>query len=118
MPAWPSTLPQLPLVAGYSEQVQSQVLRSTMDAGPAKSRRRFTAASRTIPVRYLLTEEQTHFFEDWFEIDLAGGSLPFDWVPGRQRSAVSAVIVGDPPYTLTPAGGEWWQLAFSVEVQP
>lgn len=119
MPTWPSTLPQSPQISGYSEQPQSQVLRSQMDAGPAKSRRRFTAAATDVPVQYLLSQAQVATFQDWFENDLAGGALPFDWPPGRTRAAVSAQIVGDPPYTLEPMGsGQWWRLAMQLEVQP
>lgn len=116
MPTWPAELPQSPQVAGYSESPQSQVLRTQMDAGPAKTRRRFTAATRTIPVRYQLTAEQVAVFEAWFENVIAGGALPFDW-PYR-AGVVTALVAGEPPYRLTPVAGPWWQLDMQLELQP
>ncbi|QLH37711.1 MAG: hypothetical protein HWD60_00095 [Defluviicoccus sp.] len=42
---WPSSLPQKPLVDGFSETAPNLVVRSPMDVGPAKVRRRATAGS-------------------------------------------------------------------------
>lgn len=120
MPTWPSTLPQLPLSDSYSESPQSQVLRSSMDAGPPKTRRRFTAATRAIPMSFTLTNAQVEIFETWFDADIQGGSLPFDMIQPRTGIAVTMLISGEPPYQLTPigTGSEYWRLSMQLEVQP
>lgn len=119
MPTWPTELPQSPDLQGYSERPKSQVLRTSMDAGPAKTRRRFSAATREIPVRFMLTRAQAELFEQWFETDLQAGSLPFDVPQPRTGAVVSVLIAGDPPYQLNPMGsGMWWSLSCTFEVQP
>lgn len=114
MPSWPSTLPQAPDISGYTEQPQSQVIRTAMDAGPAKTRRRFTAASRNISVRYVLSAAQQAIFKAWWESDIAAGALPFDWPHDGQT--VSARIVGE--YQLSPLSDQIWQLSLQIEVLP
>lgn len=120
MPTWPADLPQKPLIDGYSESPQSQVLRSSMDAGPPKTRRRFTAATRAIPVNFTLSNAQLATFESFFEADIQGGSLPFDMPHPRTGATVSMLVAGDPPYQLTPvgSGNEYWRLSMKLEVQP
>ena len=119
-PVWPASLPQKVLVDGYSEEPQSQVIRTEMDAGPKKTRRRFTAATRSIPVSMNLDLTQLDTFETFFDSDLQGGSLVFDMPHPRTGATVVMQIVGDPPYRLTPIGGgnEYWRLAMSLEQQP
>lgn len=116
MPSWPSQLPQRPIADGYNESLQSQVIRTQMDAGPAKSRRRFTAAARMVTARYVLTTSQVAAFEAWFVSDIGAGALAFDW-PHRSGT-ISARITGDPPYRLSPLGGELWRLDMTLEVLP
>lgn len=120
MPTWPASLPQQPDAPGYKESPQSQVIRTDMDAGPKKSRRRFTAGSRSIPVTYsLLTRARVQVFEDFFDDDIAAGALAFNWPQPRTGKTVSVQIVGDPPYSLEPKGpGKFWTLKFTLEIQP
>lgn len=119
MPTWPETLPSCPLASGYSEAPKSQVLRSSMDAGPPKSRRRFTAALRTVSVQLVMSKVQLAEFEAWFDADIQGGALPFNWTQPRTDEVVSVVIVGDPPYQIAPLGNSHhWTLSMQLEIQP
>jgi len=47
MQTWPSTLPN-PDYEGFVEQMTNNILRTSMDAGAPKQRRRFTAVFRQI----------------------------------------------------------------------
>lgn len=78
MSTWPSTLPPLRLPVQQSSQ--DQTLRTSMDAGPQKVRRRFTASSRyyTIPLRLTGADRQT--LDTFFNDTLKGGSLEFDMI--------------------------------------
>lgn len=117
MLTWPSTLPQQPLIKDYTEEPQSQVIRTGMDAGPKKTRRRFTAAPVDVPpLQYIMTPEQKIIFESWFNNDIQGGSLPFDW-PRPRSGTASVMIVGEPPYRFQTFGRNW-MLTVSLEIQP
>ena len=80
---WPDRLP-LPTLEGYGVQPGEAVLRTEMEAGPARQRRRFTDAPSRIAVRWVLRPDQFALFEAWyrwaaaeggawFEMDLLGG---------------------------------------------
>lgn len=76
---WPSGLPQKPLVDGYQETLPNQTLRTEMDAGPAKTRRRTTAAVRSINAAYILTATELASLETFYLQTLSGGALSFLW---------------------------------------
>lgn len=80
---WPRTLP-LPTVDSYSIEPGEAILRTEMEAGPARQRRRFTQVPSRISVRWIMRHEQFALFEGWyrwqakeggawFEINLLGG---------------------------------------------
>ncbi len=102
---WPTTLP-LPSIEGYGLHPGEAILRTEMEAGPARQRRRYTQVPSRISVKWMFRKEQFALFEawyrwhakeggEWFEIDLLGGlglvvhearfTRPFD---ARPRSAV------------------------------
>ncbi|MBF0187071.1 MAG: hypothetical protein HQL50_04010 [Magnetococcales bacterium] len=80
---WPDTLPQ-PTVEGCGIQPGEAILRTEMEAGPARQRRRFSQVPSRITVRWLFSPYQFALFEawythqakeggSWFTITLAGG---------------------------------------------
>ena len=80
---WPDRLP-LPTIESYGIQPGEAILRTEMEAGPARQRRRFTNVPSRITVRWVMRAEQFLLFESWyrwaaaeggawFEIDLLGG---------------------------------------------
>ncbi|WP_039758454.1 hypothetical protein [Bartonella queenslandensis] len=83
MISWPQTLP-LPTIEGYSIQPSDAILRTEMEAGPARQRRRFTQVPSRVLVRWIMRRDQFALFEAWyhwkakeggawFEIELLGG---------------------------------------------
>jgi hypothetical protein len=97
--SWPGTLP-LPTIDGYGIRPGEAILRTEMEAGPARQRRRYTQVPSRITVRWVLRREQFALFEawyrwtakeggEWFEIDLLGGLglLPQDARFTRQFDA-------------------------------
>ncbi len=74
---WPASLPAAYLVAGYREQAGTNALRTQMDAGPAKTRRRFTAGVRTLQVRWQMTTRQKGTVDAFYHDTLEGGALAF-----------------------------------------
>jgi len=51
--SWPATLP-LPTVEGYGIRPGEAILRTEMEAGPARQRKRFTQVPTRIAVRWLM----------------------------------------------------------------
>jgi len=60
---WPTTLPQVPQ-KGFQESIGVNVIRSAMDAGPAKQRRRSRRPS-TMDLSFILTTAQTVILESF-----------------------------------------------------
>ena len=112
---WPVTLPQLPDI-GLQETAPDLVLRTEMDAGPAKVRRRFTAGVREFRTTVSpLTAAQVQTLDDFFVNDLTG-VLPFDWQIPRSGATVEMRFVEPPRYdAIDPT---FYRASLSLEVLP
>jgi hypothetical protein len=117
MPAWPASLPQLVAVAGYQESPPELALRSQMDAGPAKLRRRFTAGVRPLAVRLDLDAAQVETLDTFYVTTLAGGALRFDWVDPRNQGAAELRFVRPPVFRPTESDVAWTAL-IELEIMP
>lgn len=65
MASWPSTLPK-PLYDGYSISPMDTVIRTDMEAGNKRSRRRSLAQIDYVTANVSLTNEEYSIFRDWF----------------------------------------------------
>lgn len=117
MSAWPASLPQFFLEAGYREPLEDQLIESDMDAGPAKVRRRFTTATRIISGSIAMTQAQAAVFETFFATTCAGGSLPFTWVHPRTR-APATFRFRKPLPTVQQVSGDMVVYALRLEMMP
>ncbi len=118
MPAWPATLPDEPLLAGYRERAPKTALRTEMDAGPAKQRNRFTAGVRPFGFTMDLTRAQVDTLDAFFITTLEGGTLAFDWTHPRTLAAVSFrfVAIETPEYTAV--SQQDWRARLKLEILP
>lgn len=97
-------------------------IRSTVDVGIAKSRRRASAAPTPVECSVLLTRAQVATFREFFTETLEAGSLPFEWVDPASGSTVEMRFVAPP--RLTPraprqaAQAEYWSAALQLEIIP
>lgn len=114
--AWPETLPASPLVDGYQETLPQTVLRTEMDMGPAKTRRRTTAGVGQITVAYLLTTAETATLESFYRDTLAGGALPFAY--RLPRGGGAAVCRFKKPPALVAVNGKCFRAVLELEVLP
>ena len=114
---WPPFLPDRPLAQGYSERGPETALRTEMDAGPSKMRRRFTAGVRRIDVQVRLTAAQVETLDSFYHSSLSGGSFPFDCAHPRTGSEVTFRFVEPPSYTPI-ARGQLWTATLILEVLP
>ena len=113
---WPDRLP-LPTIEGYGIQPGEAILRTEMEAGPARQRRRFTNVPSRITVRWVMSAEQFLLFEAWyrwaaaeggawFEIDLLGG---LGMVPQEARFTRQ--------FEARPHRGLLWEVTSGLEVR-
>jgi hypothetical protein len=113
---WPSSLPPLPLAADYADTLPDTLARTQMDAGPAKVRRRTTAAVRPLTASFLFTKAQCATLQTFYEDTLAGGALAFDWILPRTGAAASLRFLAPP--TFGSPSGKWWRVTCQLEVLP
>lgn len=105
MAIWPAGLEQKQF-GPIREKPQSGVLRSKMDTGAPKTRKRFTAIVREVDIPIVLNFAHKAIFDTFFETTLGFGSLPFDWTDPRDDSTtVSYRFVT--PVVFTKRGGEF-----------
>lgn len=89
---WPHVLPQYLNMDSYGESAGNMMLRSGMDAGPDKVRRRFTAAPRPLQGEIIVTQAQFTFFKYWYDNVLLGGTLRFGWIEPWDDTALTNII--------------------------
>lgn len=70
---FPKHLP-LPTVQGYKIKPDDAILRTDMEAGLARQRRRFTQTPSKINVRWLMNQEQFSLFEAWYKYHAKEGA--------------------------------------------
>ena len=112
---WPVTLPQFVSVEGFQETPPDLLLRTQMDAGPPKVRRRFTAGVRGFKATVRLTQAQVQVLDAFFVGTLAGGALSFDWTHPR-TGVNSSFRMSRPAYSSE--GGDSWVAGFELELLP
>jgi hypothetical protein len=117
MPAWPSDLPPRPLVEGFSETAPTLTVRSSMDVGPAKVRRRVTAGVTQLKCSFRLSPTQRASLLTFWQTTLAGGALSYTWAHPISGAAITCRIVEPPAFTPA-ARGVSWVAALNIEVLP
>lgn len=116
MASWPSSLP-VPLRTGYEINPEDPVLRTQMDAGPDRVRRRYTAIPSRIPVRWRFTDAQFALFEAWHKHEALDGAAWFSLslLNGLSLQTVEARFVKPPKELLL--GGTNWEVSAELEVR-
>lgn len=104
MATWPGTIPAYILQDGFSETLPDNTIRSKMEVGPPKMRRRGTGAPRVIPSKQYMTAAQVAIFDTFYESTLYSGSLRFDWVSPRTQVSKELRFTAPPVYTPSGAG--------------
>lgn len=116
MATWPANLPA-PLRRGYEINPDDPILRTQMDAGPDRVRRRFTAIPSRIPVRWSFTRAQFALFEAWHKHEALDGAAWFtvSLVNGLGSNTVEAQFAGSPKKVLMSAAQ--WEVSAELQVR-
>lgn len=111
---WPPMLP-CPLMDGYSDGVQPNVIRSDMDVGPQKLRRRSTADTVNISFNLLLKSSDVSVLDAFYRVETKSGTLPFNFVHPRTKQTVECRFLSAPSYG---SRSGWYSANISLEVLP
>ena len=120
MAAWPGTLPQQSRAA-LSETRSDARVRTAMDAGPAKMRRRHTAAVRNFQGSMILTQAQRNTFDTFYITTLKEGSLAFDWTDPIDDTTASFRFISPAGFAVARPGApadRLWEMTFNLELMP
>lgn len=95
---WPSALRDLWLKDSFQEAPPKNMIRTKMDVGPAKVRRRTTSNVRQFLGRMFLTPAQTVILDDFFVTSTKSGTLTIELK--HPRTGVTGVyrFVKEPQY--------------------
>lgn len=114
MAAWPASLPQSPLLDGFRELREANVLRTSVDVGPAKVRPRYTTDLSVFAMGFVLTDAQLATFDTFYTETIFYGAEAFDWTHPRTGSAISGRL--RPPPQITALGAGLWSVFFELEI--
>lgn len=110
MATWPTSL--VITRDGYTETTPKRIVRSNMETGPDKIRRRSSAQVREISLKLFLTDAQLQTFDDFFD---ANDALAFDFTDPRTGDAKRARFTDAPSYSLKDT---MWDVTVKLEYLP
>lgn len=117
MATWPSGKRFTPLVGTFKESPPDNLIRSSMDKGPEKVRRRTTANIRPISFTLLLSKADTQVLDSFYTDDLYSGADEFTYTHPRTEEVVTARFASTPEYNEQ-AGSGFYKASISLEIMP
>lgn len=66
-------------VSGFGQKQQANTIRTTMEAGVDKLRRRYSSPIRNVSGSLILSFDDYETLEDFYNVTLAGGVLSFNF---------------------------------------
>jgi hypothetical protein len=120
MDVWPATLPEFG--AGTSIQDDESRLTSSMDAGPASVRNRFTAITKSVKTSMVMTGAQIAIFNTFMRTTLKFGSLSFTWVNPVTGASETVRFKKNPEWTCVRPSADvnsrLWSGSMELEILP
>ena len=115
---WPASLPQSPQ-KGFTETGGVLILRTPMDAGPAKQRRR-GQKPQELSVNFVMTTEQTQVLETFVK-DTLRGTARFGFNHPRLNTVVETRIMPEGNgqlYSFSYLAPGYWNVSLQLEILP
>ncbi len=116
---WPTTnsMPQTFMYRGYAQRRQSNIIRSSMGYGPAKVRRRTTAAIEVVNASLILTDAQKSDLVTFYETTLTDGSEAFNH-PNNPLDDTTVEMRFTAPIQWSKQGPNAWMAVMNLEILP
>lgn len=112
----PATLPQVPRTDEYQTGARPNLRVFETDLGPPKISRRGTARSKPLTCSFVYTQDQVAEFEDFYEDDLADGSLRMTWTDPLRGDAADWQFYN---YSVVPiANSTYFSMSWQLERMP
>ena len=116
MVAWPNTLPLEPLLKDYQEKKQNHLIRTEMDSGHFKLRAKTTKGIDEISVGYYMTAAQVEILEQFYQVTLGNGVLPFNYTHPRKGEVAQVRFKNEPQ--ITALNGFYFKVDLILEIMP
>lgn len=116
---WPAALPSVNLT-GWKYQRKSSILKSDMEIGPPKRRKRSTSHWAVLTGTLDLTQAQFEAFAAFVETDLKGGIEYINWpdfISGTTKPAALSVDSKGELYTVTQTSENTFRVQLKLEIQ-
>lgn len=116
MATWP--LPSVRPTGAISFAPVDQTVRTEMEVGTARVRRRTKSRNDILTTTWLMTDSQVTTFRTWFDVDINGGALWFTIslpIGSTVAKSVSARFKGT--YTFDHVGGTYWKINGTLEIR-
>lgn len=120
MSNWPATLPQQ-FFLGASVTDRESRLVSSMDAGPASVRKRFTATPQDLTTTMVLTGTQKAAFDTFYRTTINYGTDSFTWTDPTDDTSATLRFLKPPVWTCICGGSaanRLWQAQLELEILP
>ena len=113
---FPKRLPY-PTVESYSIRPDEAIIRTDMEAGPARQRRRYTQTPSKIAVKWIMSPEQFCLFEAWFKYYAKEGAEWFviTLLGGIGLTEQEARFTQQ--FEASLASGRLWQITTELEIR-
>lgn len=115
MTAWPVGVPSEFEISGYQEPFTDSSIKSSMDAGPPKRRRRFSAMTREMSGNIIMTGSEVTDLETFY-YDTIKQVGEFTFLHPRKGTTINVVFNGAP--SVNAIGPDLFQVGIKFEVQP
>jgi len=119
-PVWHASLPQSQFIGTTVAVAADSVVRFAPDAGPSKTRPRYTSAARGMALPLILTNAQKVTFDTFYATTLKQGALEFDWTDPATDTAVTMRFTAPPQFTMRASSisGRRWEGTLNLEMLP
>lgn len=102
----PFSIP-IPLRSNYKVSPIDQTVRTDMEFGAARMRRRTSARLDTVSVEWLFSPDDMAGFRAWFDYDIAGGAAWFDLTLNIGDGIDTVTARFTQPWSCDPVGFHW-----------
>ncbi len=116
MATWPGSLPG-PMKEPFNEALDDTVIRTSMDTGPTKRRRRYTARKDMLNLVYRLDLTQLAIFRTFYGTTINDGLTEYDMEHPVTEATITVAIMS-PVKFVNVGASDIYEIAFSVEIQP
>jgi|TARA_R110000851_G_scaffold91621_1_gene199973 hypothetical protein len=115
---WPASLQDKVNTGGYSLSLGDTVIRSKMDVGPVKTRRRNTRGVDDHAISIWVTGAEYTTLITFYKTTTAGGTLPFEFEHPITKVLTDFRFNGPPKFVPVGSNGIDFQVSMSWEELP